>query len=267
MPVMESAAEAADRRLHGSSFGAAAAEYARHRPRYAEAAIRWCLQPARTDRPRVADIGAGTGILTSALHQLGADVVAVEPDPQMLTELRRHVCDVPVVPGTAEAIPLEDGSVDAVLAGQAMHWFEMDRALPEIARVLRPGGILAGLWNIQDDQTAWVAEFARLSEQQGPLTMTRWKAGFPASPHGATLAAGGDLFEPAEEGYFENPRTQTADSLLATLGTHSHLLVMPEPERTAFLDRVSGFLHSNPATSNGEFTLPLITAAVRAIRR
>jgi SAM-dependent methyltransferase len=142
----ESEAEAADRLLHGSSFGAAAAAYAEHRPGYAEAAVRWALEPVRDRQPvRVADIGAGTGKLTMTLAGLGAEVTAVEPDPQMLAELRRAMPAVRLVPGSAERIPLPDASLDAVLAGQAMHWFDMDRALPEIARVLRPGGVLAGL--------------------------------------------------------------------------------------------------------------------------
>ena len=86
----ESEAEAADRLLHASSFGAAAAAYAEHRPGYAEAAVRWVLEPVRDRQPvRVADIGAGTGKLTATLVALGAEVIAVEPDPAMLTELRR----------------------------------------------------------------------------------------------------------------------------------------------------------------------------------
>jgi SAM-dependent methyltransferase len=120
----ESEAEVADRLLHGSSFGAAAAAYAEHRPGYAEDAVRWALEPVRDGQPvRVADLGAGTGKLTTTLAGLGAEVTAVEPDPQMLAELRRTMPAVRSVPGSAEAIPLPDASLDAVLAGQAMHWF------------------------------------------------------------------------------------------------------------------------------------------------
>src|SRR5580704_9997070 len=68
--------------------------------------------------------------------------------------------------GSAEEIPVPDGSADAVLAGQAMHWFDMDRAMPEIARVLTPGGVLAGLWNVEDDRIGWVAEFAEMSKRK-----------------------------------------------------------------------------------------------------
>lgn len=137
------------------SFGAAAAAYAEHRPDYAEAAVRWALEPAAG--MRVLDLGAGTGKLTATLVAAGADVTAVEPDPAMLAELRRGLPDVRALPGRVEAIPLPDASVDAVLAGNALHWFDMAAAGPEIARVRRPRGVLAGLWNVVDDWVGWVA--------------------------------------------------------------------------------------------------------------
>ncbi|WP_143264938.1 class I SAM-dependent methyltransferase, partial [Amycolatopsis lexingtonensis] len=113
---------------HASSFGAAATAYAEHRPDYASAAVRWALEAAAG--PRVLDLGAGTGKLTGTLVALGADVTAVEPDPAMLTELRRALPGVDARPGSAEAIPLPDASVDAVLAGNALHWFDMAVAGP-----------------------------------------------------------------------------------------------------------------------------------------
>src|SRR5690242_27915 len=94
------------RRLHASSFGAAAVAYAEHRPDYAPAAVRWALEPA--PGPRVLDLGAGTGKLTGTLLALGVEVIAVEPDPAMLTELRRTLPAVRALPGSAEAIPLPD---------------------------------------------------------------------------------------------------------------------------------------------------------------
>src|SRR5690348_15239839 len=109
---------------HSSSFGAAAAAYAEHRPDYAEAAVRWALE--RAPGPRVLDLGAGTGKLSATLVSLGAEVVAVEPDPAMLAELRRALPSVRALPGSAEAVPLPEASVDAVLAGNAMHWFDID---------------------------------------------------------------------------------------------------------------------------------------------
>ncbi len=172
---LEAEAASADWLRRASSFGAAAAQYAQHRPGYAEAAIRWCLAPVSDAQPvRVADVGAGTGILTGALARLGADVVAVEPDQAMLAELRRQLPGVRAVEGSAEALPLPDQSVDAMQCGQAMHWFDMDRALPEIARVLTPGGVLAGLWNVDDDRVGWVAGLAAISKTETTLGLAHF---------------------------------------------------------------------------------------------
>ncbi len=263
----QSQAEEEERLRHGSSFGAAAAAYAEHRPGYAEAAVRWALEPVGDRRPvRVADIGAGTGKLTAALVGLGADVTAVEPDPQMLAELRRAMPEVRSAPGSAEEMPLPDASVDAVLAGQAMHWFDMDRAMPEIARVLTPGGVFAGLWNVDDDRVGWVAELAEMSKRKASITLLRWRDGAARSGEQRLLEAGSGLFRAAEEGEFGHGQVRTADSLLATIATHSHLLVMDEAERTRLLAQVRDFLRTRPETSDGEFALPMVTVVLRAQR-
>jgi SAM-dependent methyltransferase len=264
----ESQAEAAERLSHGSSFGATAAAYAEHRPDYAEAAVQWALEPIR-DRAgfRVADMGAGTGKLTATLVRLGTDVTAVEPDQQMLAELRRAMPAARSVPGSAEAIPLPDASVDAVVAGQAMHWFELDRAMPEIARVLTPGGVFAGLWNVDDDRVGWVAGLAEISKRKSSITLMRWRDGTGRSRRERLLAAGSGLFHAAEEGEFGHGQARTADSLLATIATHSHLLVMDEAERAGLLAQVRDFLHARPETSDGEFTLPMVTIVLRVLRR
>jgi SAM-dependent methyltransferase len=262
---VESEAEAADRLRHGSSFGAAATAYAEHRPDYAEAAVRWALEPVRDRQPvRVADLGAGTGKLTQTLVGLGAEVTAVEPDPQMLAELRRAMPAVGSVPGSAEEIPLPDASLDAVLAAQAMHWFDMDRALPEIARVLRPGGVLAGLWNVDDDRVGWVARLAEISKRKSSITLTTWRDSAARSRQEQLL---GDLFAAAGVGEFGHGQARTADSLLATIGTHSHLLVMDEAERARLLAHIGDFLRSRPETAHGEFTLPMVTVGLRVLRR
>ncbi len=263
----QSQAEEEERLRHGSSFGAAAGAYAEHRPGYAEAAVRWALEPVGDRRPvRVADIGAGTGKLTAALVGLGADMTAVEPDPQMLAELQRAMPEVRSAPGSAEEMPLPDGSVDAVVAGQAMHWFDMDRAMPEIARVLTPGGVFAGLWNVDDDRVDWVAELAEMSKRKASITLLRWRDGAARSREQRLPEAGSGLFHAAEEGEFGHGQVRTADSLLATIATHSHLLVMDEAERTRLLAQVRDFLRTRPETSDGEFALPMVTVVLRAQR-
>jgi SAM-dependent methyltransferase len=260
-------AENGERLRHGSSFGGAAAAYAEHRPDYAEAAVRWVLEPVWSRQLlRVVDLGAGTGKLTATLAQLGVDVTAVEPDQNMLAELRRELPSVRSIPGSAEAIPLPDASVDAVLAGQAMHWFDMDRAMPEIARILVPGGVFAGLWNVDDDRVGWVAEFAEMTKRKASITLLRWQDGTARSRQERLFAAGSGLFAAGQTAEFEHGQARTAESLLATVATHSNFLVMEELERAKLLARVRDFLQARPETSHGDFVLPMATVALRALR-
>jgi SAM-dependent methyltransferase len=258
--------ERGERLRLGSSFGAAATAYAEHRPDYAQAAVRWALE--RSPGSRVLDLGAGTGKLTATLVALGAEVTAVEPDPAMLTELRRALPAVRALPGSAEAVPLADASVDAVLAGNAMHWFDMDVAGPEIARVLEPGGVLAGLWNVFDDRVDWVAGLERVSGSAaiGPRdTFSSWRAETAEAhlPNSGSIAR----FGSPEQAEFPHGQRRTADSLVATLATKAGMLVLPEPEREATLGRIRAFLASRPETARGEFTLPLLTGVLRVRRR
>lgn len=252
-----------ERARHGSSFGAAAAAYAEHRPGYAEAAVRWALGPA-PGVPRVLDLGAGTGKLTSTLAAIGTDVTAVEPDPAMLAELRGLLPGVRSRPGSAEAIPLPDASVDAVLVGQALHWFDMAVAGPEIFRVLVPGGVLAGLWNVDDDRVDWVAGLERACEGSASVTLSDWRTQ-ASDAHLARMDLAA-LFSPPESAEFPHGMRRTADSLLATIATHSRLLVMPDDERAALLSRIAGYLRERPETAAGEFTLPMVTGVLRARR-
>ncbi|MGI9155297.1 MAG: class I SAM-dependent methyltransferase [Marmoricola sp.] len=250
---------------HSSSFGAAATAYAEHRPDYAQAAVRWALEPA--PGPRVLDLGAGTGKLTATLDALGAEVIAVEPDPAMLSQLRHALPTVRAVPGSAEAIPLPDGSVDAVLAGNAMHWFDMDVASPEIARVLGPNGVLAGLWNVFDNRVDWVAELEQVSGNAaiGPRdTPVSWRSE-TADMHLPKTGVAARFGSP-QQAEFPHGQRRTADSLVETLATKAGMLVMPEQEREATLDRIRAFLGSRPETAHGEFTLPMLTGVLRARR-
>jgi SAM-dependent methyltransferase len=255
------AGRSALRARRAGSFGGAATAYADHRPDYPDPAVRWALEPVR-DRgagpagPRVLDLAAGTGKLTGVLVRHRLDVVAVEPDPQMLAELRRRVPGARALAGTAERIPLPAGAVDAVLVGQAFHWFDPVRALPEIARVLTPGGVLAALWNGDDDRVEWVA---------GLGAAARTSASFPPRDRQRPLPASA-LFQPPERAEFAHVLRRTTDSMIATLGTHSHVLVLDAGERAAWERRVRAYLRSRPETSSGEFDLPLLVEVARALR-
>jgi len=260
--------ETAERLRHGASFGAAAQAYAEHRPGYAQDAVRWALEPVWSRRPlRVADLGAGTGKLTETLTGLGADVVAIEPDPQMLAELRRQLPETRSVPGNAEEIPLPDASVDAVLAGQAMHWFDMRRAIGEIARVLAPGGVLAGLWNADDDRVGWVAELATISKRKETVTVRRWAQGQFQTRQELARAAGAGAFGTVEAAEFANDQSHTVGSLVANLATHSNALVLDEAERADRLAQIETYLRSRPETAGAGFTLPMVTVVLRTRRR
>ena len=239
--------------------------YAEHRPDYAQAAVRWALEPA--PGLRVLDLGAGTGKLTATLVAAGVDVVAVEPDPAMLAELRRALPEVRALPGRAEAIPLPDASVDVVLAGNAMHWFDLAVAGPEIARVLAPGGILAGLWNLLDDRVEWVAGLARVSGSAavGPRdTPSGWRAE-TANMHLPKTGVAARFASP-EQAEFLHGQRRTAVSFVATLATRAGMLVMSEQERGALLGRIRSYLASRSETADGEFTLPMLTCVLRVRR-
>jgi SAM-dependent methyltransferase len=151
------------------SFGGVAAEYQRGRPGYPPEAIAWLLG----ERPlEVVDLGAGTGKLTDALLRAGHSVTAVEPLAQMRAILAERLPEVTVCEGTAERTGLPDASADAILAGAAFHWFDRERAFPEIARILRPSpeSVLGLLGNAIDRSRRWVAAFGEIL---GPARLGR----------------------------------------------------------------------------------------------
>jgi hypothetical protein len=144
---------------------------------------------------------------------------------------------------------------------------DMAAAGPEIARVLTPGGTLAGLWNVMDDRIDWVAGLERVSGPAaiGPRdTLSGWRAATTGMHRPRTGAA---RFGSPEQAEFPHGQARTADSLVATLATRAGMLVMPEPERAAALDRIRAYLASRPETAGGEFTLPMLTGVLRVRRR
>jgi SAM-dependent methyltransferase len=169
--------------------------------------------------------------------------------------------------GRAEAIPLPDGSVDAVLAGQAAHWFDLDGAMPEIARVLRPGGVFGGLWNADDDRVDWVAGLRQASGRPNVVGVSMSTARDDDAISGWLAGAGRALFAPLEEVVYEHAQPRTADTLIETIRTHSVFLVMDPPEREALLAQVHQYLAATPETASGEFNLPLVTLTIRTRRR
>jgi SAM-dependent methyltransferase len=215
------------------AFGSVAETYDRVRPPYF-APLLDRAQEALDLRPTasVLDLAAGSGRLTRELIQRFAKVVAVEPDEEM-----RTLIDVgTVLVGTAEAIPLHGGSVDAVFIGEAFHWFDTGRAIAEIARVLRPRGGLAVIsthwWGTEPALpepaiTLLREPYNRSSDQRRP----RWDSGFETSP-----------FEPLRYEHFEEEMAVDADALLTLYSTTSALAALHDESRAALLSEVRPYL-------------------------
>lgn len=240
-------------RRRSQSFGVKAAAYAEHRPDYPADGIRWALAGATHEVRHVLDLAAGTGKLTEGLLPLGLEVTAVEPDDHMLAELSRRFPQVRALPGSAERIPLPDSSVDAVLVGQAFHWFDPEAAPVEIARVLRPGGVIGALWNAEDNSVDWVAAM-------GPFARSSVSFAAPVSyavPKHPVLGA-------PETAVFPHVHRRSAESMAETIGTQSHTLVVDAEERAAVLGKVTDYLRS--VHGDAEFDFPLVTTVVRMLR-
>ncbi|MGC4747762.1 class I SAM-dependent methyltransferase [Micromonospora sp. DT201] len=240
---------------HALSFGAAASDYDRFRPRYPEAALRWALDGL--SKAEVVDLGAGTGILTRALLALGHQVVPVEPDPGMRTQLADATPGTRALAGSAEAVPLTDGAADAVLAGTAYHWFDREPAHAEIARVLRPGGTFAPIWNVRDDRVDWVAELSRIAD-------IRDKAGDIAEKY----ADFGPAFGPVELREFTHRTTLTPDEVLGMIRTRSYWLTASAEDQQRVERELAELLDTHPALAGrGTVDLPYRTMVLRARRR
>jgi SAM-dependent methyltransferase len=231
------------------SFGTVADRYDRYRPTYAAEAVVWALGAAPL---RVADLGAGTGILSRLLRTLGHEVIAIEPDDLMRSRLTGVSQGVTALAGTAEEIPLPERSVDAVAAGQAYHWFDAARANREIARVLRPGGVFAALWNDADLSAPWTARFVEIID------------GAEAA-HGTRPALDlGEGFGPVAQAEFRQEVWLTPDDLVAMATTRSPYLVATPQGQRELVDAVRR-LTADPALAGRErFAMPHLTRVQRA---
>ena len=218
-----------------AGFASAARLYERARPSYPAEAIEWLVErtalgPGRT----VLDIGAGTGKLTRLLVPSGARVVAVEP----VAEMRALIgADVEAVDATAERLPFADASADVVTVAQAFHWFDHERALPELHRVLRPGGALALVWNMRDlddPVQRGVEDLLAPLRREVPLQQTgAWREPLERSR----------LFEPGEVGRFRYEQRFTTDDLCDRVASTSFVAAMSPVERDSLLARVRAVAH------------------------
>jgi ubiquinone/menaquinone biosynthesis C-methylase UbiE len=238
------------RRAAGRSFSSAAEVYETSRPGYPDAAVDWMIPAGARS---VLDLGAGTGKLTRALVERGLDVLAVDPSTEMLAVLSRVVPGATTLVGEAEALPVADGSVDAVTAAQAWHWVDPDRAGAEVARVLTPGGRLSLVWNIRDERLGWLR---RLGEIAGSERSYRDLGEDPVvSPH----------FGPFERARFEWSQLLTLEHVLDLVRSRSWYLTADERGRERMIAGVSELVTESAV--DGRVTMAYITEVFRAHRR
>ena len=233
-----------NRAQRARSFETVAEEYERHRPDYPPEAIAWAAaQLGLEGGARVLDVGAGTGKLTRVLVAAGFDVVAVEPGRGMLDQLRLAVPEAETHEAPAEAIPLPDASVDAAFAAQAFHWFDRERALPELQRVVRPAGGLVLVWNWWDERDPLQKELGELLGYTGHEPYREEE--LPAEP----------WFREAGRTVVETTEESSPDALVGYLATASSFLVADPDERERTLADVRTI-----ASRYGErFPLPKLT--------
>ncbi|TVZ04184.1 class I SAM-dependent methyltransferase [Trebonia kvetii] len=224
-----------------TSFGSVAESYDRVRPAPPASAMDW-LVPAGCDV--AVDLAAGTGLFTRALLGRAGRVIAVEPDARMREVLARRSPEVDVRAGYGEAMPLADGTADALFVSTAWHWLDPRRAVPEIARVLRPGGRLGVIWTSRDRTDDWVAELDLLrlegvykpaEADTAPRTADEVRARLDRH-HTVTLPEG-SRFGAGEAASFRFRRTMPLAAVLEWLATNSAFITASAADRAAALAR------------------------------
>jgi SAM-dependent methyltransferase len=233
------------------SFASVADAYDRARPSYPREAAEWLTGTAPVS---VLELGAGTGKLTDQLLAIGHDVLATDPLEEMLAHLRLRQPDCRTAVASAEDIPVASRTVDVVVSAQAFHWFDLDRALPEIARVLKPAGTLALVWNVRDDRIPWVRRLGRLigtpEQERDPTT---------------SLVAS-RLFGFVEERAFRFWQPTRKQDLRDLVLSRSNIAVMSRSEQDDVLDEVERLYDDYDRGPDG-LLLPYVTRCFKAVVR
>lgn len=247
----ERADESAEIRHHARSFAGVAKAYDRARPSYPVDAATWLVGGQRST---VLELGAGTGKLTELLVDAGHDVIATDPLPEMLERLRERVPAARVAVASAEGIPVASRSVDVVVCAQAFHWFDHDLALPEIARVLRPGGVLALVWNARDEGIPWVRKLsAIIGSADNRVDL-------------AAPAEHSDHFGPLEHEEFRFWQSLRRDDLFDLVRSRSYVALLDDTGRDELLARV-GALYDDYGRGPDGMQLPYVTRCYRTVVR
>jgi SAM-dependent methyltransferase len=256
-----------DGRIHRAAergFAAAVEHYKRGRPTYPDDAVSYLVRRLGIAEGRdVLELGAGTGKFTELIVHTGARITAVEPVPAMREALGANCPTVTVLDGTAEDIPVPDASADVVVAAQSFHWFEGDRALPEIHRVLRGGDTLAMIWNVRDEANDWserlTSIFDRLAGEGAPRYRTgAWRAAFERS----------NLFGPLHHRMAYHVHHVTPELFIDRVLSVSYVASATERERAQVLEEVRELLATDPELKDrDEIVMPYRTDLYLTTRR
>jgi SAM-dependent methyltransferase len=237
-------------RIHPAAalgFEAAVARYDRGRPGYPPDAVDLLVQELGIGEGRdLLELGAGSGKFTELVVDTGARITAIEPVRAMRAALAARCPGVLVRDGTAESIPVADSSADAAVCAQAFHWFDADRALAEIHRVLRPGGGFGMIWNAREESSAWsrrlTAIFDRLSGDGPRYRDGRWRPAFDRTDRFGPLRHRATLH------VHEVSRIGFVDRVLSV----SYVASASEGERRRVLAEVEGLLEGDPDLAGRE---------------
>ena len=236
--------------------------YVRGRPDYPPQVADWLTGTLGLNADKtVIDLGAGTGKFTGRLVATGAQVIAVEPVPEMLEKLSAAFPDVLAVSGTAADLPLPNASVDVVVCAQAFHWFASPEALSEIARVLKPGGKLGLVWNLRDTAVSWVPKLdAIVNALEGDTPRYYTGAWRQAFPHKA--------FGPLQARHFPHEHTGSPEDVIFNrVRSTSFIAALPQAQRDTVDAQMRALIESEPALKGKDvITVPYVTAAFVAVK-
>jgi SAM-dependent methyltransferase len=238
-------------------FTAGAATYVEGRPEYPPEIEGWLAQDLGLSSGKTAlDLAAGTGKFSPRLLATGATVIAVDPVRAMLDQLIRQYPEVDARSGSAQQIPLDDASVDAVVCAQSFHWFATPESLREIHRVLKPGGALGLVWNVRDDSVPWVLALTPIMkpfEGDAPRYHSqKWRKVFPA-----------EGFGPLREKHFSNTHTGSPEKVIIDrILSVSFMAALPSDQREHVTSQLREVIATYPElTGKTQVTFPYETLA------
>ncbi len=236
-----------------AGFDKEAAVYQRSRPSYPPDAVQWIIDGlGLAPGARCVDLAAGTGILTALLQPTGCSLVALEPVAGMRAQLRAVLPGVPCASAVAEALPIAPSSLDGVTIAQAFHWFDAERALAELRRVLRVGGHVALVWNARDRSHEWVnAVWGVMDrvEKHAPWRNHDHVATSDSQQRREDSLTGAPGFGAVHTAEFHHEQPMTPELVVERIKGVSHVAVLDAADQEAVLDEVRAILATHPDTA------------------